>query len=75
MILYLQSHRRRPVRLGPVYPHQDGQGAVPARWCRICGGEIYEAKENLCYECKKERLYEKSMRNESLPGVYPCGGS
>lgn len=75
MILYLQSHRRRPIRLSPLLPHQDAQGAVPAGWCGVCGGEIYEEKEKLCYECKKERMYESELRIESLPGVHPCGGS
>ena len=42
MILYLQSHRRRPVRLAPLMPWEDAQGAVPVGWCVSCGGEIYE---------------------------------
>ena len=55
MILYLQSHRRRPVRLAPVMLWEDAQGAVPVGWCRECGGEIYEGNECVCGYCEKER--------------------
>lgn len=55
VIIYLQSHRRRPIRLTPVLPHEDGQGAVPFGWCRRCGGEVYRENRSLCDQCEKEK--------------------
>lgn len=57
MIIYLQSHRRRPVRLTPLLPHEDVQGAVPYGWCGCCGAEVYRQMENLCEQCRKEKKY------------------
>ncbi len=57
MIIYLQSHRRRPVRLTPLLPHEDMQGAVPYGWCCRCGGEVYKQNEDLCEQCRKELQY------------------
>ena len=71
MILYLQSHRRKPVRLTPVMPWQDMQGVVPVGWCEVCGGEIYEGNGKLCNTCEKERLYESAMWNQPLRGLHP----
>ena len=58
MILYLQSHRRRPIRLHPLMPWEDAQGAVPVGWCACCGGELYEGNGKRCTVCEKEDVYE-----------------
>ena len=53
MTLYLQSHRRKPVRNWPLLPWEDIQGAVPAGWCCRCGGEIYLPGRLICDHCEK----------------------
>ena len=58
VILYLQSHGRRPIRLHPLMPWEDAQAAVPVGWCGCCGGEIYEGNGKFCLECEKERKHE-----------------
>ncbi len=61
MILYLESYRRKPIRLTPLMPWEDAQGAVPFGWCPICGGEIWEEEKKLCEECEKEQENDETI--------------
>ena len=54
-ILYLKSHRRRPVLLSGSGFLQDRQALPPAAWCPVCGGEVYEEDRCYCQQCRKER--------------------
>ena len=55
MLLYLKSHRRRPVYWGPPHPRFDRQGAIPAGWCYRCGVEVFEPGEMLCLWCRASK--------------------
>lgn len=61
--VYLQSQRRKPVRLG-FYREPDAQGAIPKGWCPRCGLEIF-GTAMLCLRCER-RVYGES---ESLPAL------
>jgi hypothetical protein len=54
MIVYLRSHRRRPVRITPRWGRSDEQAEIPWFWCCRCGREVYERGKCLCGECAKE---------------------
>lgn len=61
-IIYLRSHKRRPVRLYPGIFSEDVQGAIPCGWCEGCGMECYTADARLCPEClRKETDHEASQ--------------
>ena len=53
VVLYLQSHGRRPVRARPVLGLADGQAQVPAGWCGRCGAEVYRIGACLCGRCRQ----------------------
>ena len=57
MVIYLQSHRRRPIRLNPLLPYEYAQGMVPFGWCSRCGGEVYQQNADLCVQCRKEKQH------------------
>ena len=40
LVVYLKSHRRRPVQVGGVRRDFDPQAAIPAGWCDRCGREV-----------------------------------
>lgn len=52
-IVYLQTERRRPVRLTPYPVEEDLQATVPYGWCSGCGMEIYGREERLCKMCER----------------------
>lgn len=55
MVIYLKSHRRRPVWVGAGFSSPDTQGALPRWWCSRCGREIYGKNRQLCAACAKEQ--------------------
>ncbi len=54
MIVYLRSHRRRPVRLGLRWGSADLQGEIPRSWCCRCGAEVFRPGAVCCSRCQKE---------------------
>lgn len=56
MVIWLRSHRRRPVRVGKAWQGADAQGAIPLSWCESCGREVFLPEAVLCSDCgRKER--------------------
>ena len=56
LVVYLKSHRRRPVQVGGVRRDFDPQAAIPAGWCDRCGREVFLPGVSLCPDCvRKER--------------------
>ena len=59
MLLYLKSHGRRPVWLGPPGEMFDLGDRIPLGWCERCGCELYAEGKVYCAECaqavRKER--------------------
>ena len=51
-IIYCKSHKRRPVSRGSFPLFRDTQAAIPAGWCGVCGGEIFEENMELCIRCR-----------------------
>ncbi len=51
MVIYLKTHRRRPVWVGRGGGSPDPQAALPRWWCSRCGREIYEKNRRLCGRC------------------------
>lgn len=60
-VIYLRSHKRRPIRLRRnVFP-EDAQGSIPFGWCESCGMECFSPGVWLCPECmRKETEYEET---------------
>lgn len=54
MVIYLKTHRRRPVWVGRGSSSSDPQAALPRWWCSRCGREIYGKHQTLCPRCAGE---------------------
>lgn len=52
-VIYLSTHKRRPVWLGPRPVFYDEQGQIPDGWCCSCGMECYEEGAAVCPECER----------------------
>jgi len=82
-MVWLKSHRRKPVRLENV-GEPDRQARLPIWWCEqcgmeVCGVEVFGAGR-LCDACEAERriVYErnKTERNKQpVFDLYPRSGS
>lgn len=59
-IIYLKTHNRRPVLLGPGCLTEDIYRAIPRAWCQNCGQEIFTSGTELCYRCQKEEQNERN---------------
>lgn len=55
MVIYLSTHRRRPVWVGRGSSSPDAQEALPRWWCSRCGREIYGKGRELCRRCAGEK--------------------
>lgn len=70
-VVYLRSHRRRPVRLSRGIFPEDVQGSIPFGWCVSCAMECYEPGVRLCPAClRKEKEHEKTEL--PLHPLHPC---
>lgn len=49
----LDSHGRRPVRLGATLGLADRQALPPLGWCEHCGAEVYEGGKSRCARCRR----------------------
>ena len=66
MVVYLRSHRRRPIQISPHLIGGDPQGLIPRFWCCRCGKEVFE-DAYLCGRCQKEDKHGKDLlRPQSL---------
>ena len=60
-VLYLRSHKRRPIRLQRSIFCEDVQGSIPFGWCEGCGVECFTPGCLLCPACMRKELdYEKT---------------
>ena len=60
-VIYLRSHKRRPIRLKKSIFTEDVQGSIPFGWCEGCGMECYEPGCLICPSCMRKELdYEKT---------------
>lgn len=53
VIIYCNTHRRRPIQLGFSYLFRDTQGDIPSGWCSVCGSEVFQRGEDLCGRCQQ----------------------
>jgi len=72
-VLYLRSHRRRPVCLGPQWGMRDVQAEAPAGWCSRCGREVYAREQLLCRRCIARKGEESNEDNEKSVSKLSAG--
>lgn len=55
-VIYLRSHKRRPIRLQRGIFPEDVQGSIPFGWCENCGMECYTPGCLLCPQCMRKEI-------------------
>lgn len=72
-IVYLRSHRRRPVWIGERVGILDVQGMIPVNWCGSCGAEVFTEGEVLCSRCsgQKGELDDADETAKPLSALHP----
>ena len=55
VVIYLKSHRRRPVVMGQMPGFLDRHSAIPVSWCQACGREVFLPGNTLCCACRKRK--------------------
>lgn len=65
-VLYLDTHRRRPVWVGLRPVTEDVQGQIPDGWCECCGMECFEEGAVLCPECERMEMENGKTHEKPL---------
>lgn len=68
LTVYLESKRRKPVRLLPCLFPQDTQQQLPTGWCVQCGAELYNPQSQKCRRCEGGNQDESESLYDLQPG-------
>lgn len=63
---------RRRIWAKPHLGLRDLRGEPPRGWCCLCGSEVYEFGQELCFRCEKEDQHnDRKQIGKPLRGLYP----
>ena len=63
-VIFLRSHKRKPIWIGRRPFREDVQGQIPYGWCEGCGMECFEEGTALCPDC--ERMEQENGKSDEV---------